>query len=127
MAVNFQILTEANIIDNGQATELGTITFTEANIYLGLGNGKKVLYSGILPQNYLKTLAVEDEPTTKSVGLVWFKPSTQETYVCYDGTTFTLVNQKVDLDITGSLDGATLANPEVNQTDTAINTSTTSN
>lgn len=82
--IQFQCIKEADIATDAKVTTQGVVTFSERSIYLGLGNDKKVLYDGISPNNFLKSIEIDDKPQdtdgedgelriVKSEGIIYLK------------------------------------------------------
>ena len=62
--MEFKVSTENQL--NDLVVVKGDVIFTEDNIYLCLDSKRKVKYSGITPENFLKTRVVDTLPTTAS-------------------------------------------------------------
>lgn len=105
--IQFQEVLETNIATTDSVTTDGMLTFSERCIYLGLGNGKKVLYDGISPINYIKSIEIDNLPTDTEGedGELRIVKSTNEIYLKSNGV-WNSLGKSTDippqLDITGN-------------------------
>ena len=110
-SVNFKVLKENNLT----GINAGDVVFTEANIYLGITDTRKVKYSGVTVPNYIASQILPAEPATKNKGDIYFQDGTGDLYVCLDGVNYTKVSgdgQSLNIDIPAGFENSDFANPE---------------